>query len=212
LFTEKRWRGDLYTHDVVGNELGSSVVGIIGLGAIGGKVANLVNAFGAEILVYDPNIPQEEIESRGYQKVELQTLLKEADFITLHARCTKETAGLIGKKEINVMKKHAYIINTARGELIDHDALYSALKEKRIAGAALDIFEAEPLPDDSPIYELDNVTATTHLAGASIQAAEIGARVLCEGIYDYLVRKQTPKYCVNPEFSGHLPDDRESND
>ncbi len=110
---------------------------------------------------------------------------------------------MIGEKQLGLMKSSAYLINTARGEMIQHDALYEALTNQRIAGAALDIFEAEPPPDDSPLYSLDNVTATSHLAGASIQAAEIGAKVLCEGLYDYIVRNETPRFCVNPEYSEH---------
>jgi len=139
----------------------------------------------------------------GAEPVEFETLLKEADFISLHARLTKETRGMIDEREIRLMKPTAYLINTARGELVDHDALYQALKEKRLAGAALDIFEAEPPPDDSPLYLLDNVTATSHLAGASIQAAEIGARVLAEGVFNYIYKQETPRYCVNADYIEH---------
>ena len=115
-------------------------------------------------------------------------------------RETNETRGMIGEKEISKMKKTAYIINTARGGLIDHDALYSALKAHRIAVAGLDIFEAEPPSPDSPLFDLDNVTATTHLGGASVQAAEIGASVLSQGVYEYIVEKKIPRYCVNKDF------------
>lgn len=204
LMNEKRWRGDLYTNDAVGNQLGNSIVGLIGLGAIGGKVARLVQAFGAEVFVYDPYIPEEIIREIGASPVDLDTLLRQSDFVSLHTRLTKETAGMIGDRELGLMKPTAYLINTARGELIQHDALYRALKERWIAGAALDVFEAEPPPDDSPLYQLENVTATSHLAGASIQAAEIGARVLCEGIYDYIVNRNTPRFCVNPDYSKFL--------
>jgi D-3-phosphoglycerate dehydrogenase / 2-oxoglutarate reductase len=200
MVNEKRWRGDLYTHDVVGKELNSSVVGLVGSGAIGSKVAHLVQGFGAKVLVYDPFMPPEKIREIGCEPVDLNTLLKESDYISLHPRLTKETMGMIGEREIGLMKKTAYLINTARGELVQHGALYKALKEKRIAGAALDICESEPPPDDSPVYTLENVTVTSHLAGASIQAAEIGAKVLCEGIYDYMINKKTPRYCVNPDY------------
>jgi D-3-phosphoglycerate dehydrogenase len=200
MVTEKRWRGDLYTHDVVGNEIGSSVVGLIGGGAIASKVARMVQGFGAKVLIYDPYLSEEKILSMNCRPVDLDTLLKESDFISLHPRLTKETSGMIGKREIALMKKTAYLVNTARGELVQHDALYEALREKRIAGAALDICESEPPGDDSPVYTLDNVTVTSHLAGASIQAAEIGARVLALGIYDYVVKNETPRYCVNPDF------------
>jgi len=201
MVNDKRWRGDLYTHDIVGNELNSSTVGLIGSGAIGGKVARLVQGFGAKVLVYDPFMPAEKIRALGCEPVDLDTLLMKSDYISLHPRLTKETQGMIGEREISLMKKSAYLINTARGELVQHDALYKALKEKRIAGAALDICESEPPPEDSPVYTLDNVTVTSHLAGASIQAAEIGARVLAEGVYNYMIKKESPKFCANPDFA-----------
>jgi D-3-phosphoglycerate dehydrogenase len=201
MMNDKCWRGDLYVYDAVGKELSASVVGMVGLGAIGGKVARLLTAFGSKVLVYDPFVAADDIRQKGYEPVELDTLLAESDFISLNARLTRETRGMIGEREIGLMKPTAYIVNTARGELIQHDALYNALRQKRIAGAALDIFEAEPPLPDSPLYALDNVTATSHLAGASTQAAEIGARVLAEGIYDYVVNKNTPRYCVNPDYA-----------
>ena len=204
LMVDHRWRGDLYVHEMVGNELGCSVVGLIGLGAIGVKVGRIVSAFGARVLVYDPFVKPEDMLSQGYQPVTLDELLAQSDYISLHARLTKETNGLIGPREIGLMKRTAYLVNTARGELIQYDALYAAMKEHRIAGAALDLFESEPPPDSSPLFQLENVTATSHLAGASIQAAEIGAAVLCKGIYEYLVEKKQPRYCVNPDFTKHF--------
>ncbi len=201
MVNERRWRGDLYTHDVVGNELGSSVVGLIGSGAIGGKVARIVQGFGAKVLVYDPFLTAEKVRAMGCEPADLDTLLKSSDYVCLHPRLTKETMGMIGEREIGLMKKTAYLINTARGELVQHDALYKALKENRIAGAALDICEAEPPPPDSPAWTLENITISSHLGGASIQAAEIGARVLAEGVYNYVIKKETPRYCVNPDFA-----------
>lgn len=200
MMVEKRWRGDLVTWDVVGKELNSSVVGLVGFGAIGAKVAHIIRAFGARVLVYDPYIPANEIKETGAEQVDLELLLKDADLVSLHARFTKETRGMIGEKEIQLMKPTAYLINTARGELVDHEALYKALQENRLAGAALDVFEAEPPPVNSLLYLLDNVTVTSHLASASIQAAEIGARVLAEGIYNYVIKQNTPKFCVNPDY------------
>lgn len=199
MMNEKRWRGDLYRHEEVGLELNSAVVGLVGLGAIGKKVAKILQAFGARILVYDPFVPEAEIRALGCRPADLDSLLREADFVSLHARLTEESRGMIGARQIARMKPTAYLINTARGELIDHAPLYQALKERRLAGAALDLFEAEPPPDDSPLYELENVTATSHLAGASIQAAEIGASVLADGIYEFISGSGKPKFCVNPE-------------
>ncbi len=203
LMLEKRWRGDLYVHECVGLELNSAVVGIVGFGAIGSKTAHLLAGFGSKILVYDPYVPVDRITGSGYQPVGLDQLLRESDFVSLHCRLTPETRGMLGEREIGLMKRSAYLINTARGELIQYDQLYRALKEKRIAGAALDIFEAEPPPPDSPLFELDNVTAVTHLGGASIQAAEIGAEVAVRGVYQFIMGSERPKFCVNPEVFDH---------
>ena len=199
LMNEKRWRGDLYQHTEVSLELNSSIVGLIGFGAIGKKVAHILLAFGSRILVYDPYLETTDIKASGCEPVDLDTLLRDSDFISLHARLNEETKGMIGAREIGLMKPTVYLINTARGGLIDHAALYKAIGEKKIAGAALDIFEAEPPPDASPLYETPNITATSHLGGASIQAAEIGASVLADGMYEFLVGSGKPKFCVNPE-------------
>lgn len=199
LMQEKRWRGDLYVHECVGLELSRAVTGIVGFGAIGSKVAHLLAGFGSKILVYDPYVPADKVTGLGYRPVELDHLLRESDFVSLHCRLTPETKGMIGDREIGLMKKSAYLINTARGELVQYDHFYRRLKEKRIAGAALDVFEAEPPPPDSPLFELDNVTAVTHLGGASIQAAEIGAEVAAEGVYQFITGSGPSKFCVNPE-------------
>lgn len=199
MFNEKRWRGDLYQYTEVGLELNSSVVGLVGFGAIGKKVAKLLLAFGSRVLVSDPYVEEEEIRAMGCEPAALDSLLSQSDFVSLHARLTDETKGMIGTDEIGMMKPSAYLINTARGELIDHGSLYKALSEGKLAGAALDIFEGEPPPEDSPLYGLDNITATSHLGGASIQAAEIGASVLSDQVYEYLVGTGRPPFCVNPE-------------
>lgn len=199
LMQEHRWRGDLYVFEKVGLELGAATVGLIGFGAIGKKVARILHGFGARVLVYDPYVPAESVRQAGCEPVALDELLRTADIVSLHARLTPETRGMIGAREIGLMKKSAYLINTARGELIQHEALYRALKEHRIAGAALDVFEAEPPPPESLLYQLDNVTVTTHLGGASVQAAEIGATVLMGEIFKFLRGTERPRYCVNPE-------------
>lgn len=199
MMNEKRWRGDFYLHEEVGLELNSAVVGLVGFGAIGRKVARLLGAFGSQVLVFDPYVSTEEIQAAGCEPVSLGDLLSRSDFVSLHARLTPESEGMIGAEQIELMGPSAYLINTARGGLIDHGALYAALKDERIAGAALDIFEAEPPAEDSPLYELKNVTATSHLAGASIQAAEIGASVLAKGVYEYIAGSGVPSFCVNAE-------------
>lgn len=194
----KKWRGDLYDFSNVGNELSHSTVGIIGFGAVGSRVAKILNAFGSRVIVYDPYISEAQKAEHNCEFVDLETLLKESDIISLHARYTKETKKMIDKEKIAMMKKSAIFINTARGELVDYDALYEALKKRRIAGAALDVFEAEPPPTNSELFNLDNVIACTHLAGASKQAAYLGAQKACEGVYQYLVG-EVPQYCANKE-------------
>lgn len=200
LMRDKAWRGDLYVYDQVGKELNSSTVGLVGFGAIGMKVAKLVQAFGAKVLVIDPFVTDEVIKAKGCTPATLDEILEQCDYISLHARETDQTRGIIGVDQIAKMKKTAYIINTARGGLIDHDALYAALSENRIAGAGLDIFEAEPPPETSPLFSLENVTAVSHLGGASMQAAEIGADVLMKEVYAYIVEKKIPQHCVNKDF------------
>jgi D-3-phosphoglycerate dehydrogenase len=199
LMAERRWRGDLYVYESVGLELSRATAGLVGFGAIGSKVARILTGFGANILVYDPFVAADKIESLGYRSVGLDELLREADIVSLHARLTPETQGMIGARELGLMKRSAYLINTARGELIQHDQLYRALAQKQIAGAGLDIFEAEPPPPDSPLFKLHNVVATTHLGGASIQAAEIGAEVAVHGVFQFIRGTEIPKFCVNPE-------------
>jgi D-3-phosphoglycerate dehydrogenase len=200
LMRDKRWRGDLYVFEGVGLELSRAVVGVVGYGAIGSKVANLCKCFGSRTLVYDPYVPPEKIRGLGHEVVSsLDELLQNSDIVTLHNRLTPETREMIGERELGLMKKTAFLINTARGELIQHNHLYKALKEGRIAGAALDLFEAEPPPDDSPLFQLDNVVAASHLGGASVQAAEIGAEVMAGELYKFIMGTETPRYCVNPE-------------
>jgi D-3-phosphoglycerate dehydrogenase len=198
LMREKRWRGDLYLLEEVGLELSRATVGIVGFGAIGSKVARLCKCFGARTLVYDPYVPPERVTESGHEPVSLDELLESSDIVTLHARLTPESRGMLGEREIGLMKKTAFLINTGRGGLIQHKHLYKALKEKRIAGAALDVFEAEPPATDSPLYQLDNVVATSHLAGASVQAAEIGARIAAGEVFKF-ISGEPPNYCVNPE-------------
>ncbi len=148
-------------------ELPGRTVGIIGYGEIGRKVEKRLSGFDSNVLIFDPFFKGEP----AYGKlVTLDTLMKESDFITIHARLTEENAKMIGKREIGLMKPTAYLINTSRAGLVDEEALYEALKEKKIMGAALDVFELEPPPKDYPLCTLDNVTITPHMAGGSSDA------------------------------------------
>lgn len=194
----QEWRGDFYAAEFVSREIGNSAVGIVGFGAIGKKVADILKAFGAKILIHDPYITEEvKAQYPDFLFLTLDQLLREADIVTLHTKFTSETERMIGKRELKLMKRSAVLINTARGQLVDHDALYLALEEETIAGAALDVFEGEPPGPDSKLYTLENVTATPHLGGASVEAAEIGARIAADELYGYLVEHREPRYWYN---------------
>ncbi len=181
-----------------GPELSGRALGIIGLGEVGERVALRARAFETELLVYDPYIPEEKIIGIGARAVDLETLLRESDFVTIHCKVTDETRGLIGEKQISLMKPTAYLINTARGVIVDEAALATALKEKRIAGAALDVFQQEPLPSDSPLLQLDNVVLIPHIGGASIDVEKHQTDIVV-GDLDRLFSGERPKYCANPE-------------
>ncbi len=146
-------------------DLEEKTVGIIGYGEIGRLVARKLSGFNMNIIVYDPFCKDDTVEA-----VSLDELMSRSDFITLHARLTEENKRMIGEKELSLMKKDAYIINTSRSGLIDEAALYEALKSNSIAGAAIDVFDEEPPAIDYPLVTLDNVTLTPHMAGGSNDA------------------------------------------
>ena len=191
------WRDDFYDYELCGYELAGKTLGIIGFGFVGKKVALRAKAFGMEILVYDPYIQKEEVAKFDGKLVDLPTLLQNSDFVTIHARLTSETEKLIGARELSMMKKTAYIINTARGKIIDEKALTEALMKKTIAGAALDVFEDEPISKENPLLSLDNVTITPHIAGAAKDVVHRAARMLAEDIMKVL-KGEKPTHCANP--------------
>ncbi|WP_345570222.1 phosphoglycerate dehydrogenase [Nonomuraea rosea] len=161
------WKRSAYT----GVELDGKVVGIVGFGKIGQLVANRLRAFGVEIIAYDPYLPPARADQAGVTLVGFEELLKRSDFITLHPPKTKETVGLLGHKELRLVKPSVRIINVSRGGIIDEHALYIAIKEGRVAGAALDVFATEPCTD-SPLFELDQVVVTPHLGASTHEAQE----------------------------------------
>ncbi|HDD36674.1 MAG TPA: phosphoglycerate dehydrogenase, partial [Archaeoglobus veneficus] len=155
----------------VGMELRGKTIGIIGLGRVGYEVAKRMRAFEMNILAYDPYISEEKAQAVGAKLVELDELLRNSDIVTIHVPKTKETVKLISHKEIEMMKDGAYLINCARGGIVDEDALYKALTNGKIAFAALDVYEKEP-PENNPLIKLDNVITTPHI-GASTKEAQI---------------------------------------
>ena len=153
-----------------GNELDGKTVGIIGLGRIGGLVASRLQAFNMKVIAYDPYIPDERFKILGAQKAEkLEDLLAEADVITVHTPKTEETIGMLGEREIGLMKDGVRLVNCARGGIIQEKALYNALKSGKVASAALDVFEQEPCLDN-PLFELENTVVTPHLGADTFEA------------------------------------------
>ncbi|PIV54502.1 3-phosphoglycerate dehydrogenase [Candidatus Desantisbacteria bacterium CG_4_10_14_0_8_um_filter_48_22] len=159
---EKKW----VPEDRNGADLSNKTVGIIGLGAIGRKVARLLSGFGARVLAYDPYFPAEKALEIGVEMVALDQLLSRSQVITIHSGMTSETLHLIGEKELNMIQKNALLVNTARADIIDEEALAKKLKEGKFK-AAIDVFHQEPLAEDSPLRSLDNVILTPHRAGAT---------------------------------------------
>jgi D-3-phosphoglycerate dehydrogenase len=149
---------------IFGVELGNKTLGVIGFGRIGRAVAERMKAFEMRILAYDPYVKESDIKKTGCKKVDLQTLLKESDVITIHSPLTKETKRLIGEAEFGLMKNSGILVNTARGELVDEKALIKALSDGRISYAGLDVFEKEPVEKDNPLLTLENVVLTPHSA------------------------------------------------
>lgn len=137
--------------------------GLVGFGAAARAVARRLSGFGTQVQAYDPFVPDEVFIQHGVKRVDLPSLLSTSDIVSLHAGVTKDNKGMIGRAEFAKMQPHCLFINTARGDLVDEEALIAALKNKAILGAALDVFSAEPLPQDSPLLSMDNVVLTPHV-------------------------------------------------
>ena len=160
---------------LVGAEINHKTFAILGFGTIGRLAAKRACGLGMRVIAYDPFVTPEIFEECGAQSVDLDTLVKEADYLTLHCPMIEKTRGIIGADQLKMMKKTAMLINCARGGLVDEAALYDALKNGEIAKAALDVYEQEP-PKESPLFELDNITFTPHL-GASTREAQVAVSV-----------------------------------
>jgi D-3-phosphoglycerate dehydrogenase len=164
-------------------ELAGSTVGLIGLGNVGRIVARKLASLEMRVLVYDPYVDAATIQAHGGEKVDdLDTVFREGDIVSLHARLTQETHRFIGRAQLELMKPTAYFINNARSRMVDYDALYDVLATRRIAGAALDVHEDEPLASDSPWRRLGNVTLAPHTAGATPEVWTNSARLVAQGI------------------------------
>ena len=157
---------------MTGVELSTKTLGIMGMGKVGGIVARVAKALDMTVLVYDPYLTDRKAEELGVRKCDLDKMLSTSDFVTVHTPLTPETKNLIGKEKLSLMKKSARIINAARGGIVNEADLYEAVKAGKIAGAALDVFETEPLAADSPLRTLDQIVLTPHLGASTEEAQE----------------------------------------
>ncbi len=172
------WRKDFPNSDAI-PELNEKTVGLVGFGNIGKLVAHYLYAFGSHIVVYDPYIKE---PPEGVSLVSLEDLLKTSDVVSMHARLCDETYHLIGEKELALMKPTAILVNTARSGLVDEAALVQALENKQIMGAALDVFDKEPIGSDHPYVKLDNVTLAPHLAGSTRDAFANSPKIMADNL------------------------------
>lgn len=184
--------------DVMGHELRGMILGVIGIGHVGTRAAELAKAFGMTVIATDPYLTEEEIARRGAATVSLDELLRRSDIVSLHCPRSKETIGMIGANAYRSMKRGSLFITTARGGIHDEAALCEALASGHIAGAGLDVWEQEPPPIAHPLLKLDNVIASYHTAGVTHEARRNMAAIAAEQIVGVLKGGRPPRL-INPE-------------
>lgn len=193
----REWRGDFYAYEENGVELDGATVGLVGFGAIGSRVARVLAAFGAKVLVYDPFVEDTAVEEVGGRKADLNELLERSKVISLHARLTDETRGMIGADQIARMPEGSVLVNTARGGLLDYGALCDALESGHLGAAALDVYDEEPPPKASRLFEVPNLVLSPHIAGATRETAHRAANIAAAEVGRY-VRREELTNVVNP--------------
>jgi glyoxylate reductase len=182
-----------YPMRFLGHDLSGATLGVVGLGRIGREVARMCAAFGMRVVYHD-----ELGEAGEYERLALDDLLRTADVVTLHVPLTPETRGMIGSRALAMMKPNAILINTARGEIVDTDALVAALSEGRLAGVGLDVTDPEPLPPEHPLYTFERVTIVPHIASASHVTRHRMSELAAENLLAALSGGEPP-HCLNPE-------------
>jgi D-3-phosphoglycerate dehydrogenase / 2-oxoglutarate reductase len=180
------WRGDCYRFENAPRECPGLVAGLVGFGSVGQLLAPMLQAVGMSVLAYDPFVDPKILQQAQVSPATLDTLLAQSDIVSLHARLTPDNVGMMGEKQFRMMKPSAQLINTARGGLVNHEALNRALKEGWIAGAGLDIYDTEPIDIHHPLLKLNNVTCTPHIAGSSKETAIRSADLLARKIAEFL--------------------------
>jgi D-3-phosphoglycerate dehydrogenase / 2-oxoglutarate reductase len=187
-------------HHLPGIELRGKTFGLIGLGLIAAEIAPVIHALGMRLVGWSLTHDEARAARLGVELLPMDEVLCQSDVVSLLLRASPRTAGIIGRRELELMKPTAYLINTGRGALVDEGALYQTLKANQIAGAAIDVFQTEPLPADSPLLTLDNVLVTPHVAWVTDAGVERMARHPVDNILAYL--DGTPQFVVNPEALG----------
>lgn len=181
------WRLDLYTYDLAGPELAGRTCGLIGFGGVGRAFAPIARGFGMRLLIHDPYVDAAAMREIGGEAASLDEVLGRSDLVVLAARLTDETRGMIGVRELGLLRGDAIFVNAARAELVDGVALREALDRRAFAGAVIDVFSPEPPLAGNPLLRLDNVLLTPHIAGATREAAVRGAEVVCRRVVNHLV-------------------------
>jgi D-3-phosphoglycerate dehydrogenase len=185
--------------DYIGREAFGKTIGIIGLGNVGKRIAELAGTlFRMQVLSYDPYLPAETMRARGAKKVELDELLQRSDFVSINCPLTDESRKLMGAREFALMKPDAYFITSARGSIHDEEALDKALRDKKLAGAGLDVWEKEPPVASHPLMKYDNVMVTPHMAGVTQEARIKMGQIAAEQMLDALDGKPVPRI-INPQ-------------
>jgi len=182
---------------LMGIQLKGKTIGIVGVGAIGSRVAMIARSFGMDVLLFDPGVLPTRLEQLG-QVVELDELLKASDFVSVHAPLTDQTRGMFGPEHFRIMKDTAFFVNTARGKIVNELALIDALRERRIAGAALDVQANEPLHPDNPLLELDNIIVSPHIASYTREAQAYCDRAVQEDVIRF-IKGENMRFLANPE-------------
>jgi phosphoglycerate dehydrogenase-like enzyme len=168
-YENARMKAGVPWQSTIGLDLEGLTLGVLGLGKLGARTARIAQAFGMKVVAWSQNLTPEKCAEAGVAYASKDELFGRADFVTIHLVLSERTRGLVGAKEIGLMQPSAYIVNTSRGPIIDEPALLAALRENKIAGAGLDVFDVEPLPVDHPFRKLDNVVLTPHLGYVAIQ-------------------------------------------
>lgn len=197
------WRGDFYTYDNAGLELDGSTVGLVGYGAIGRIVARVLTAFGAHVVTFDPYADPAAIAADGVESVGLDDLLRRSSVVSLHARLTGETHHLLNAENLALLPEGAVLVNSARGGLVDYQALPGLLRSGRLGALALDVYDIEPPPSDWPLRDAPNVVMTPHLAGATRQTAQRAAQIVAHDVAEFLDGHR-PLHVANPDVWSEL--------